>query len=380
MAFGKKNVVSQDLADYSIMLIVESGIGKTTTMYKVCQKEFGDDGYILLNIGREDGVSAINGVVYEDVENWKKFAAIVNDIVKNKDSDYPNLKVLVVDTLDQLIEITEPEVVAMWNRENLGKDGFVPVKTINAAFSGFGRGEDKVIQVICDMIWKLRKVGVQTWFTAHTKTRELTDAITSMSYSTISSNMMQKYFNGFKTKIAIVGVACVDRTIEAQGTGRKNIVTKKEVKVNRVVDERRKIIFRDDNYSVDSKSRFANIVDEIPLDADALIEALHDALKAESGSSAEEKPKKKTVKKAEKVEVESDPLPEEFEDIDTVEDDVDVVEDEFPEDLKHEVAAMFKTCRDKELKNEIKDMILEHGKSVKDVPEEVLKEMYLKLS
>lgn len=375
MAFGKKNVVSQNLADYSIMLMGESGIGKTTTMYKVCQKEFGDDGYILLNMGREDGVSAINGVVYEDVENWKKFAAIVSDIVKNKDADYPNLKVLVVDTLDQLLEITEPEVVAMWNRENLGKDGYIPVKTINASWGGFGRAEDKVIQLVWDMIWKLRKVGVQVWFTAHTKTRELTDAISNMTYSTISSNMMQKYFNGFKTKIAVLGVACIDRTIESQGTGRKNIVTKKEVKVNKVVDERRKIIFRDDNYSVDSKSRFANIVDEIPLDADAFIEALHDALKAEGNTTATTKPKKKTAKKVEKVE--SDPLPEEFED--AVVDDVVEEESEFPENLAKEVGALFKACKDKDLKVEIRDMILEHGKSVKDVPEDVLKEMYLKL-
>ena len=377
MAFGKKNVVSQDLAHYSIMLMGESGIGKTTTMYKMCEKEFGDDGYILLNMGREDGVSAINGVVYEDVENWKKFAAIVNDIVKNKDTDYPNLKVLVIDTLDQLLEITEPEVIAMWNRENLGRDGFIPAKTLAATWNGFGRDQDKVIQVIWDMIWKLRKVGVQCWFTAHTKTRELTDGLTNLTYSTISSNMMQKYFNGFKTKIAIVGVACIDRTIESQGTGRKNLVTKKEVKVNRVVDERRKIIFRDDNYSVDSKSRFEHIVDEIPLDADAFIEALHDALKAkaEAGTTATAKTKKKTTKKVE--EVESDPLPEEFED--AVVDDVVEEENEFPENLAKEVGALFKACKDKELKVEIRDMILEHGKSVKDVPEDVLKEMYLKL-
>lgn len=377
MAFGKKNVVSQDLAHYSIMLMGESGIGKTTTMYKMCEKEFGDDGYILLNMGREDGVSAINGVVYEDVENWKKFAAIVNDIVKNKDTDYPNLKVLVIDTLDQLLEITEPEVIAMWNRENLGRDGFIPAKTLAATWNGFGRDQDKVIQVIWDMIWKLRKVGVQCWFTAHTKTRELTDGLTNLTYSTISSNMMQKYFNGFKTKIAIVGVACIDRTIESQGTGRKNLVTKKEVKVNRVVDERRKIIFRDDNYSVDSKSRFEHIVDEIPLDADAFIEALHDALKAkaEGGTTTTAKSKKKATKKVE--EVKSDPLQEEFED--AVVDDVVEEESEFPENLAKEVGALFKACKDKELKVEIRDMILEHGKSVKDVPEDVLKEMYLKL-
>lgn len=376
MAFGKKNVVSQNLADYSIMLMGESGIGKTTTMYRVCQKEFGDDGYIVLNMGREDGVSAINGIVYEDVENWKKFVTVVNDIVKNKDTDYPNLKVIVIDTLDQLIEIAEPEVVSMWNRENLGRDGFIPVKTINGAFGGFGRGEDKVVQLILDMTWKLRKVGVQSWFTAHTKTRELADAYSGSTYTAIASNMTQRYFNGFKTKVGLCGMAVIDRTIEAKGTGKKNLVTKKEIKVNRVVDERRKIVFRDDNYSVDSKSRFEYIVNEVPLDVDLFIKAMHDALKA--AAEADANPKqifKKVTKKVE--EVKSDPLPEEFED--AVVDDVVEEESEFPENLAKEVGALFKACKDKELKVEIRDMILEHGKSVKDVPEDVLKEMYLKL-
>lgn len=88
-------------------------------------------------------------------------------------------------------------------------------------------------------------------------------------------------------------------------TGRKNVVNGKEEIVGKVKSERRVICFRDDNFSVDSKSRFADIVDRIPLDADEFIKALTDAIKAEhdkGGRSYEADLKKQA---AEKKEVES---------------------------------------------------------------------------
>ena len=77
-------------------------------------------------------------------------------------------------------------------------------------------------------------------------------------------------------------------------SGKKNIVTKEEEVKGRVLSESRRISFRDDNYSVDSKSRFADIVDEIPLDADAFIKALKDAILAEHSKGS------KSVEQSEK--------------------------------------------------------------------------------
>ena len=94
MAFGKRSTISDNLYDYSIMICGESGVGKTTVISELCEKEFGEDGYLLLNTGDEEGVSAIEGVTYEDVPTYKKFVEISNDIIKNKDADYPNLKVV----------------------------------------------------------------------------------------------------------------------------------------------------------------------------------------------------------------------------------------------------------------------------------------------
>ncbi len=71
--FGKKNVIKVDPLAYNIGLLGESGIGKTTLAVDVCNKLVGEDGYILLNIGKEDGVDAIPDAVYEDIPDWDTF-------------------------------------------------------------------------------------------------------------------------------------------------------------------------------------------------------------------------------------------------------------------------------------------------------------------
>jgi hypothetical protein len=115
--------------------------------------------------------------------------------------------------------------------------------------------------------------------------------------------MSQRYFNALKTKLHFLGVAYIDREIVKQKTGKKNVVTKQEEVKGKVLSESRRISFRDDNYSVDSKSRFADIVDEIPLDADAFIKALTDAILAEhskGGKSVEQSMKELEESRKEK--------------------------------------------------------------------------------
>lgn len=69
-----------------------------------------------------------------------------------------------------------------------------------------------------------------------------------------------------------------------------------------ITSESRKITFRDDSYSIDSKSRFADIVPEIEFSSDALIKALTDAIKAEAskGSKSVDELKKEQDSAAEK--------------------------------------------------------------------------------
>ena len=372
--FGKRSTISENLNDFTICLLGEAGIGKTSTIAEACEKEFGADGYMILDMGKEQGMEALEGYTYETCEDWKKFDEVTKDIIKNKTTDYPDLKVLVIDTLDQFVEIMTPYVINLWNKENLGKKNFEPAKTMNAAWSGFGKADDKLVELALNRVWELKKVGVNTWFTGHVKMRNKVDPLTQEEYSVLSTDISQRIFEGFKTKFHVIGIACIDRTIDVESTGRKNIVTKKEVTVSKVKEEKRKIVFRDDNYSIDSKSRLSAIEPEIALDADELLRALKDAIK-NSKKKAGSTPVKPTVSTQTPI-VQEEEVPFAEDDIDDIATPVtEETSSDYPDDLNSVIRTMFKECTDKELKSQVKAVIAEYGK-LNDVDEYGLKKIY----
>lgn len=293
--YGKKVEIKIDPLAYNIGLIGESGIGKSTLIKNVCEKLVGEDGYLALDMGKEDGHDAIHGIVSEKVEDWDKFIDVCEDIIENKSTDYPDLKVVIIDTIDQLFEITEPEIIRLHNKENPEKR----VTSIKAAFGGFMAGEDKAVELILDQLWELKKVGVSFIVVGHTKKRDIEDPVTGQTYSTLTTNISQRYFNAIKTKLHFLGVASIDREIVQQKTGKKNAVTKKDEVKGVVKSESRRITFRDENYCIDSKSRFADIIEEIPLDTDMFIKALKDAIIAEHAKG--DKPLEQSQKEQEEL-------------------------------------------------------------------------------
>lgn len=280
--YGKKNEVDLNPLHYNICLLGESGIGKTTILKQICEKLVGDEGYIHFDIGREDGAGAIQGLISERIDSWEKLKDVTTDIIENKDSDYPNLQVVIWDTLDELVPLAESEAIRLYNKKNPDKK----TDTIMSAWGGFGRGMDKAINLILDEIWELKKVGINSIIVGHVKRTDIIDPITQETYSKLTADSTQRYFNAIKNKMHFVGLAYVDRNIVKEKTGRKDIKGV-DIKINKVVSESRVIAFRDDTYSVDSKSRFSDIVDHIPFDADAFIKAMQDAILAERSKSGE---------------------------------------------------------------------------------------------
>lgn len=275
--FGKKNEIKIDPLKYNIGLLGESGIGKTTIIKEMLEKLAGEDGYIFLECGKEDGADAINGITYENVRDWETFEEIVEDIIDNKSTDYKELRTIVIDTYDQLLEIAKPEVIKMHNRENPDK----PVKSIKAAFGGYMGGEDKATEIVLDKLWDLKEVGVNFIIIGHVKQKEQEDVMTGQKYTSLTTNMSMRDFNAIKTKLHFLGVASIDREIVKEKTGKKDNKGK-EILKGIITKESRKITFRDDSYSVDSKSRFADIIYEIPFNVDDLIKAMEDAIRAEA--------------------------------------------------------------------------------------------------
>ena len=298
MAFGRLNRVKVDPLAYNIGLIGESGVGKTTVINEMLLKLNNNNpqAALFIETGHEDGADAIDGINsincpewsmdYDEATNSAGFEDVIDDILENKSTEYPDLRTVVVDTYDNLVKICEPYVVRLHNKLNPEKK----VNTINSAFGGFGKGDDKIDELILEKLWDLKKVGVSFIIIGHTKVRDIVDATNGETYSQLTTNMSMKHFNAIKTKLHFLGVATLDREFIKKKSGQKDL-KKKDVLKNVISKEARKITFRSDDYSVDSKSRFAEITPEINLDADELIKAITNAIKAEqskSGKSFEE--------------------------------------------------------------------------------------------
>lgn len=303
--YGKKNEVKLDILKYNFGLIGESGIGKTTIIKEMCERLAGEEGYMFLECGREDGADAIHGINYVNCPEWSMdynetsnsmgFEDFVDDVIENKSNDWKDLRVVVVDTYDQLLEIAKPEVVMMHNRENPEK----PVKSIKAAFGGYMGGEDKATEIVLEKLWELKTVGVSFIIVGHVKQKEQEDVATGKKFTSLTTNMQMRDFNAIKTKLHFLGVASIDREIVQEKTGKKD-KKGKDLTKSIIAKESRKITFRDDSYSIDSKSRFADIISEIPFNVDDLIKALEDAIKSEQSKSG--KTIEQTKKEQEKEE------------------------------------------------------------------------------
>lgn len=278
--YGKKVSISLNPLDYNITILGESGIGKTTLAKECCEKLVGDEGYIHFDIGNEDGAAAIEGIISEKIEDYAKLTEVVEDIVENKDSDYPDLKVVIWDTLDELVPIVEAETIRQHNKKHADKK----VDSINSAMGSFGKGQDFAISLMIQQMSALRSVGVSNIIIGHVKRSDIIDPITQQTYSKLTADTTQRYFNAIKNKQHFVALAYIDREIVQEKTGRKNVVTNKEITVNKAVSEGRVISFRDDTYSVDSKSRFANIIDRVSFGVEEFISAMQDAIENEKTS------------------------------------------------------------------------------------------------
>lgn len=290
--FGKKNHVKIDPFNYSLMLLGEPKVGKTSMLYEVADKLVGEDGYIFAELYREHGADAIEGIVAEDVSDWETWVEFVDDIVYNKTTDYKDLRVVFLDTYDQYILMAEKEALDMWNRKNPDKR----VDSLNAAWNGYGAGGKKAIELMFEQTDRLEEVGVKVWWIGHCKTKEVKNIYNDDTYQILTSDQQQNYFNALKKNLHFLCLAYFDRELQKEKTGKKT--------VNTITEETRKIKFRDDSFVVDSGSRFKDIVPEINLDSDEFINAINNAIRAEvegKGGSVEKRKEENAKEDAENL-------------------------------------------------------------------------------
>lgn len=287
MARFKKNIVRPNIFDYNIAIFGQQGIGKSTLAYQVCHKLLGDN-YVIFNCGKEDGIKALPDAIYYDCPTWDEFDEIITDIVNERTSDdFKNLKVVVLDTIDEIFNMAENEVIRLAKKKNPN------ITTLNEAFGGFGAGLQKTEELVLDALWRLKSVNVNIFVVGHTKSKTMTDVINDGEYDILTSNLSNRYFTSIATKMDVIGICYIDRDIITEKTNRKDIKGN-VIERNVIANEARKICFRSDDYVTASKSRFPDIEGIIDLNADDFINTIETAIQKmiDKSSMSEEDVKK----------------------------------------------------------------------------------------
>lgn len=293
------NHVKIDPFQYNTIILGLPGVGKTTLINNLCKKYLPVGGYEFWECGKEDGADAIEGIPYKHIacfdemeteddfgheidvpETEYGYRERINEIIENKKELFPNLQVVVVDGWKELLNLAEPYVIAKHNRDNPDKQ----ITSIKAALGGYMAGEDECDKLAYGWLVELKeKTGIHFIIIDHIKQKEKTDTITGDTYDILTASMGDRHFSYIQQKAHFCGICYIDREIVKQK--KKNKLGKDETK-GIVKSETRYIKFRDDSYSIDGKSRFADITNEpIPLNEDSLYQALCDAIKKEQSNS-----------------------------------------------------------------------------------------------
>lgn len=292
---GRIRTVSKGIESYTYLINGIAGVGKTTTVCEIGLKKFGQDGFFLATLGAEpepDHIGNIWNEVYKDIyetskitgkktlvkTGWEWLNEDLDSIISERDTEYKDLKMIGMDSIGELFRLCETYVVKEYNDSI--KDPSDKVKTINEAYKGFSRGKNRVVDLVTNMIIKLKDANLSLFFIGHTKQKNGVDIITETEYEQITSDVETKYYNCIKDRVNIVMCAYVDRRYK-DFKDVKNNFTKETKQIGRIDSEDRVVAFKDD-YAVDLKCHLTHMPDKCMLDSDVIIAELEKAIELQA--------------------------------------------------------------------------------------------------
>lgn len=287
----KKNIVKVDLCSYPpYMFLAPKKFGKTTFWYNLVREAWGsDDKGLLISFGNEEGYHSLDGIQVEVAKDWdfeydedtdlRGFVQIVDDIIDNN-SEY-GIKGVCFDTLDTMVDVCTQEVLRQHRKEK-----GTPCKSLLDAFSGYGRGKQRLLSLMDEQIARLRSAGLCVFFLAHTKLKEKTDMVSGEKYEQITNNLTDDIYGHFADAAQMVMVGAIDR----------------EINGGKILSETRVVYLRG-NSLIDAGGRFTEIPEKIELSPKAFLDAFEQGVKGSISSNTDSKTLTK-MKKAETAKVE----------------------------------------------------------------------------
>lgn len=360
--YGKVAEMSKNFYDYNYILTGVAAVGKTHLAHHLGIAASGsNEGTFIITCGREPKPLHIpDKPFYESASTFKDLLNIVKDVTENV-GDYPDTKLICLDSLDTLVNIAENYVINEWNAQCEIKDR---AKSISQAYKGFQKGENRVCDLIVKVLGMIEDAGLHWIIISHTKSKTQTDMYSGVSFDQITSSVEAKYYNLVKDKANLVATCYFEKEI-ADIEEVKDAFSKKMKKKGNLISQKKVIIFKDDDNAIDCKSHFAYIEPKIDFSVEGFIEAVTKAIEKQAEASGTSVPKSqpKSAPKA-KPELETvDPDDDEFEDV-TPEFDIDAYREEIrtkykaaDKDIKAEIRAILAEKCDKKLDNADKDVL-----------------------
>lgn len=365
------NVIKPDIKNLSIYLRSTKKFGKTTLFRDVILAKYGDASRgLLVGCGNEVGYKMLDNLNVTQVKTYKDMIELSDWLIKEKGKEH-NIEIIAFDTGDELTLITDTETIRQSNIENPNKK----CKSVKAAFGGYTAGEKySANDLVKPYMTKLQEAGFGVWAIAHTKFKTIKEkgGLEEDGYMQLSSNMSADYEAAFGDIFDVVLTGVIDRDLEEKKVGDK---TKKYT-----TDTVRKLYFRGTTL-IDAGGRFADgavpeyMIFDKPDMGSEFIKVVEEGM--EKSKTTFDKPKTST--KSKKEEKKPDPLEESADDIDTTppfEEETNT--SDYPDNLEETIRVMFKECKDKDLKAEVKIIINSFGK-LNDCDDNALKEIYDKL-
>lgn len=227
--------VSRDLSGYITYLYGAAKVGKTT----ICSK-FPSP----LILAFEKGYNALPGVMVQDITRWSEFKEVIRELKKPEVKE--KFKTIVVDTIDVAGTLCEKYICNQLGIESIGDGGWE-----NNGWSKYKKELEECFRTITQLGYALICIS-------HDQDKEFTRK-DKTKYNQIVPTAQKSLHNIIKNMADLYLYATIDE-----------------------ITKQRKFIIRSLDGTVDCGSRFKYMANEIPLDYDALIEALNKAIDKEA--------------------------------------------------------------------------------------------------
>ena len=331
--------------------------GKTTLFRNIVLEKYNGDATkgLLIGIKDEIGYTLLDELQTTHCNTWKELKELENWLIKEKGKEH-NIEFIAFDCVDELLPIAEKEVMRL-SQIQTGK----PCDSINKAMGGYGKGQEKVKEILKEYFTTLYKAGFGIFCIAHTKMKTIVEKGKNEDegYNILTSNLANTYESIFADIFDCVLTGLIDRSVND----------------GKLECTERRLYFRGTT-AVEAGTRFSSnsvpeylVVDDDPKEfAKNFLETIEDGMRNSATKPLNKEQVKKEVEE-EKKQAEKDlkQVQQEVEQQEKVEEEQNI------DELKAKLKSLMTTT---ESKNKVKEFMKENSvRAIKDLNAEQLKEL-----